>query len=136
MRTGDELAELLSSRLDGLAAIAAYLFGSHARGNPSPLSDIDVALLVGHADIEQRERVAAEAFRRLSDLGEIDVVVLDDAPLRLAGRVLTEGRRLSCTDDVARVRYEAATRSMYFDFEPLAAELDQLYLRKLAAEER
>lgn len=41
--------------------------------------------------------------------------MLDHAPLELAGRVAHRGRLLFSDDEVARVRWEATTRKIYFD---------------------
>ena len=45
----------------------------------------------------------------------VDLLILDDAPLELAGRVAVGGRLLFEDDRVARVRWEAMTRKVYFD---------------------
>ena len=45
----------------------------------------------------------------------VDLLVLDHAPLELAGRVAAHGRLLFDDDPVSRVRWEATTRNIYFD---------------------
>jgi len=45
----------------------------------------------------------------------VDLLVLDHAPLELAGRVAARGRLLFDDDPVSRVRWEATTRKIYFD---------------------
>ncbi len=45
----------------------------------------------------------------------VDLLVLDQAPRELAGRVAHRGRLLFSDDEVARVRWEATTRKIYFD---------------------
>jgi uncharacterized protein len=45
----------------------------------------------------------------------VDLLVLDNAPLELAGRVAVSGRLLFEDDPIARVRWEAMTRKIYFD---------------------
>jgi predicted nucleotidyltransferase len=84
----------------------AYLFGSRAAGSHRPESDIDVAAYFGEA--------APQSFEILVPPG-VDLVVLDHAPLELAGRVATAGLLLFEDDPVARVRWEATTRKIYFD---------------------
>jgi hypothetical protein len=44
----------------------------------------------------------------------VDLLVLDDAPLELAGRVAVNGKLLLEDDQVARIRWEAMTRKTYF----------------------
>lgn len=48
----------------------------------------------------------------------VDLLVLDEAPLTLAGRVALRGQLLFDDDTVARVRWEADTRKRYADEEP------------------
>ncbi len=127
----DELATTITARLDGLDLVAAYVFGSQATGRARADSDIDVAVLSG-GDARDRHEIADAVARRLVDLGEVDVVVLEDASLRLAGRILTEGRLVVDRDPPTRVLYEATTRTRYFDFEPFAAAIDRAYLARFA----
>jgi len=48
----------------------------------------------------------------------VDLLVLDGAPLELAGRVATQGRLLFDDDPSARVEWEATTRKIWFDERP------------------
>jgi uncharacterized protein len=83
-----------------------YLHGSRASNGFRPDSDIDVAAYFGGGP--------PSAFEVLLPAG-VDLLVLDDAPLELAGRVAVGGRLLFDDDPVARVRWEATTRKIYFD---------------------
>jgi len=84
----------------------AYLHGSRAAGRHRPDSDIDIAAYFGGRP--------PSSFEILLPVG-VDLLVLDDAPLELAGRVAAGGRLLFEDDPVARVRWEAMTRKIYFD---------------------
>lgn len=84
----------------------AYLHGSRAAGSARLSSDVDIAAYFGTR--------APESFEVLLPPG-VDLLVLDRAPLELAGRVSLEGRLLFEEDRVARVRWEATTRKIYFD---------------------
>lgn len=84
----------------------AYLHGSRALGTARADSDVDIAAYFG-ADPPQ-------SFDVLLPQG-VDLLVLDHAPLELAGRVSVEGQILFEDDPVARVRWEATTRKIYFD---------------------
>ena len=119
----------------------AYLFGSHARGEARSDSDIDIAV---HLDRSAKPedflslglRLAGELAYR-ARVGPIDgVVVLNDAPLRLVGRVLADRLVIYSRDDVARVRFEVQMRARALDFEPRAAALDRQLLRRMAAGDR
>ncbi|SBW25313.1 hypothetical protein FDG2_4492 [Candidatus Protofrankia californiensis] len=85
----------------------AYLHGSRAVGSQRADSDIDVAAYFGGPR-------PPSSFDLLLPPG-VDLLVLDNAPLELAGRVAAGGRLLFEDDRAARVRWEAMTRKIYFD---------------------
>ena len=76
--------------------LAAYIFGSLAKGRTHRNSDVDIAVLVSDEVIKSdpfryRLKLAAElapALRR----DDIDVVLLNQAPPLLAHRVLRDGK--------------------------------------------
>lgn len=116
----------------------AYLFGSHARGAARPDSDVDVAVHVDETvkpeDLLGLSLELAGELAYRAQVGPVDgVVVLNDAPLRLVGRVLADRRVIYSRDDVARVRFEVQMRARALDFEPRAAALDRRLLRRMAA---
>jgi predicted nucleotidyltransferase len=84
----------------------AYLHGSRATGHHHADSDIDVAAHFGDQP--------SNSFDVLLPPG-VDLLILDGAPLELAGRVAVGGRLLFDDDPVARVRWEPMTRKIYFD---------------------
>ena len=92
--------------LRNAGALFAYLHGSRASGQYRPDSDIDIAAYFGGQP--------PNAFDILMPPG-VDLLVLDHAPLELAGRVAARGRLLFDDDPVSRVRWEATTRKIYFD---------------------
>ncbi len=101
--------------------VAAYLFGSAARGTAGPASDIDVAVLYA-ADppgtLEGRPfRLEAELERKLGR--PVQVVLLNDAPLDLVHRVLLDGRLVLERNRSARIRFEVRARAEYFDLLPI-----------------
>ena len=95
----------------------AYLFGSLAQGEPKPLSDVDMAIyLSGETDIAERK---LEILGRLMDLletDEIDLVVLNTAPLTLRWKTLETRRVLVDNLPFVRHQYESLTMRKYFDF--------------------
>jgi predicted nucleotidyltransferase len=100
-RTAEAVAELQRR-----GAVFAYLHGSRAAGTARPMSDIDIAAHFGGR--------RPQAFEILLPSG-VDLLVLDDAPLELAGRVALHGNLLFETDRPARVVWEATTRKIYLD---------------------
>lgn len=86
-------------------AVFAYLHGSQAADTARLASDIDIAAYFGRRP---------QAFEILLPPG-VDLLVLNDAPLELAGRVALHGTLLFEIEPEARVVWEATTRKIYFD---------------------
>jgi predicted nucleotidyltransferase len=117
--------------------VAIYLFGSFARGEEGPLSDIDIALLLrpGMAR-EQMSDLSLEALaqaNRLLGTDEVGFVLLNEAPLTLRYRVVSEGQVLVDNDPSLRLAFEVHTEDLYMDFKPLLDAYDDELLRQLAA---
>lgn len=130
-------ADLRQRLRDALAAqadvAAAWLFGSRARGAPGPLSDIDVAVLLAEgAPTATRQLELAVALTAALGTDAIDVVVVNDAPIDLAFRVVRDGELLLCRDDAARLRHRARTIAEYLDTAPLRASIAEGQRRRLA----
>jgi predicted nucleotidyltransferase len=106
---------------DARGAIAAYLFGSVARGEARPDSDVDVGLLfeVTPPVTLDAPQFAVEAeLERL--LGRrVQVVALNRAAADLVHRVLRDGRLVLDRDRSARIRFEVRARNEYFDMAPI-----------------
>jgi len=102
--------------------VAAYAYGSRVSGQPLPLSDLDIALVVRGAaasdDPLLAERVAARLTLELDSAPELDVHIASSLPLPVRGRVVTDGVLLYETDPSTRVEFETSTRRLYFDFLP------------------
>jgi len=112
----------MAAVFEGHGVVFAYLFGSQARGETGPLSDIDIGVYFGAA-IASEERFDAHlaVLGELSDLFKtdaVDVVVLNDAPPLLAHRILKEGRLLFSADDKVRVEFETTAVLKYLDWKP------------------
>lgn len=113
-----DLTERLRRLLAGEPGVlVAYLYGSHARGRAGPLSDVDVAVLLD-GDTEDRGLELASAVAKAVAPARADVVVLNDAPLPLAYRVLRDGTLLVSRNDRARVEHWVHTVDRYLDMAP------------------
>ena len=106
------------SKVDGL--VAAYLFGSRARGSGSADSDVDVALWLREAPATFEAFPLELAGELEQALGlAVDVVVLNRAPTDLIHRVLRDGILLLERDRSARIAFEVKARAEYFDLLPI-----------------
>jgi len=108
--------------------LEAYLFGSHARGQAGSNSDIDVAVYIDKAVADEGPwGYPAELTTHLmAALGsdDVDVVVLNQAPILLYHRVLRDGVRLLSRDLRATTSRAGEALSRYFDFLPQLDKMD------------
>jgi predicted nucleotidyltransferase len=100
--------------------IFAYLFGSFAQKKVRPFSDIDIALFL-ERELTPEQIVAAkkEIYSHLVDiLGTeyLDLVILNQASLPLAARVLQSKKIIVDKNPFLRHQYESLTLRKYFDF--------------------
>jgi predicted nucleotidyltransferase len=88
--------------------IAVFLFGSVARGEEKPLSDIDIAVITerGISRVE-KERILVQASPML------DITLFWDLPLPIRFRVLREGRLLWGEEGLELHRIRRATLRCY-----------------------
>jgi uncharacterized protein len=113
----------------------SYVFGSVARGDDRANSDVDVAV---HFELGMGASDRFQACLRLGGELEValarpvDVVDLEEADLRFAGRILTERVVVTGRERVERVRWETAIYRPYVDVEFHAREMDREVLRAMA----
>lgn len=90
------------SRFESLVAL--WLFGSFARGEATPISDVDLAYLPDeNLTGEELERFDTELYLAISHTlttDEFTLVNLRQAPTYFAWQVLAEGKLLFCRDEV------------------------------------
>jgi uncharacterized protein len=94
-----------------------YLFGGLAKGEPSPLSDLDIAIYL-NPDEDTSER-KLDILGKLIDIlhtDEIDLVILNRAPLPLRMQILKNKKILVDKAPFNRHAYESLTMREYFDF--------------------
>ncbi|HEY8432016.1 MAG TPA: nucleotidyltransferase domain-containing protein [Sandaracinaceae bacterium] len=100
---------------------AAWVFGSVARGDARPDSDLDIAVLLsggqGPGDARALYALAAE-LERFSPSGRVDLVVLGPQGPVFRHRVLAEGVLVHDGDPEERHEFEERTFREYLDWKP------------------
>lgn len=118
----DDCSRLLADK----NIIVAYLYGSYAIGNPSKLSDVDIAVLfepaVPREEYLERELDLISVFQNLVEDEAVDLGRLNNAPLTFAFQVIEKGIPIFCSDEKARVKFESIIMTKYYDFKPLILE--------------
>lgn len=107
--------------------VFAYLFGGLAAGDVKPLSDIDIALYLNTLNDLAETKLAL--FHRLSNIlstSEIDLVILNTAPISLAGRILHKKHILVDKEPHQRHLFESRTLREFFDFSKKEEKLFEL----------
>jgi uncharacterized protein len=123
MRAEHLLSRVARALLPVSAVRAALLYGSQVTAHVREDSDIDVAVLLESAPLPCERKQVLWAL--LAALGKelrsdrIDLVLLNDAPPKLAFHVLKYGRSAFIRDPVAFHRFQVRTFSRHADYEPV-----------------
>jgi len=104
---------------------ALYLFGSHAHGTASGVSDIDIGILL-RSNIEESRffPLRLDYIARIMELlrtDHVDAVVLNNVPLHLAYEIVSHGILLLERDRRQRAAFEADRIGRFLDFKPFLA---------------
>ena len=118
--------------------VAAYVFGSAARGTAGPLSDLDLAFLLDRRRTRLSSSLAYQASR-LSDLmrllrtNDVDLVLLPAPSPLLQHRILLDARLLYCRDTRQRLAFETKALQSYLDLIPFYERQTAAFLRRVKA---
>ncbi len=130
----ENILDLLPGAVDYLKSypkvIFSYLFGSLARRNLSPLSDVDIAVYLkpGTNFAEFKLEILGQLMDILQT-DEIDLVILNTADIPLVMNIVKAKEIIIDTDPFERHLFESLTMRKYFDFS--FKELHQLRRRYL-----
>ncbi|RPJ03908.1 MAG: nucleotidyltransferase domain-containing protein [Deltaproteobacteria bacterium] len=115
----DDIAQrigLLSDLFKGDSNIVfVYLFGGLLKTRRTPLSDVDLGIFL--KNVKRLDYL--DLFNEVSEVlgtDEVDLVVLNSAPISLAGRILQKRKVLIDKDPFLRHRYESRVLREFFDF--------------------
>lgn len=106
--------------------LLCYIFGSVAQGTATTASDIDLAVYFDEHLVtntfDQRLQLMATLAQYVDR--QIDLVVLNSAPIFLRYVIVAEGQLLKQVDLKTRIGFELATMNAYFDFLPILKQYD------------
>ena len=108
-----ELNHKLSKIIETIKAhpnvIAIYLFGSHTKGEATPLSDIDIAVIMENPTPESEAEIGSLASP------QIDVVLFHRLPLHIKHEVFKYGREIFVRDEEKLLEIKLKVMSEYLD---------------------
>src|SRR3990170_3726098 len=97
--------------------VFAYIFGGLVEKKIKPLSDVDIAVYLSNTDDLAEYKL--HLFDKLSNAlrtSEIDLIILNNAPLSITGRILQNRQILLDKNPPVRHAYESLILRKYFDF--------------------
>ncbi|MBI5745806.1 MAG: nucleotidyltransferase domain-containing protein [Nitrospirae bacterium] len=111
---------------------SAYLFGSHASGKVSPMSDLDIAILLKDNAPKGRELIhkmdyLAYRIEETLQAKEVDLIELNNQGLIFVHNVLRTGKLIYDAAPDFRIRFVTKVISDYCDFEPTLRFMNNFY---------
>jgi len=130
-----QIPDIIKEYLKGQEDIlAAYLFGSFAKGKEKRRSDIDIAVLFS-SDVKDVS-FADRQITIINDLSqllnkEIDIVALNNASSLLKFKVAQTGKCLYEKNIIESRRFRARSIIEYFDFLPIKNFIESNIIAKI-----
>ena len=113
--------------------LLGYLYGSCAKGDVHPFSDIDIGIYLEEnipalkaLDIELSLSIDFDAI--MGNKFNVDVRSINNMPLMMKGSIVSEGILLYSRNDPFRVEFETNARKVYFDFKPYIHRYHKAYI--------
>jgi uncharacterized protein len=121
--------QLIKALQDEPDVLFAYLFGSQARKDALPTSDIDVAVYLNSKDFFKRKLELIEKLSRATKK-EVDLTVLNEASPLLKFVVLSEGELIYEADRSKRLDFDLQATNEYYDFKPYMEMYNKALFKK------
>ncbi len=134
-RRGKDLTQAVEFLSKDETIIAAYLFGSYATVRESPLSDLDVAVLLDSrfpsSSYLDKQIELLTYLSQVMGTDRVDVVILNRASPLLAHRILRDGHLLFSKDESQRIYFQTRAIDLYLDMEPARRESDRQLIQRI-----
>lgn len=136
-KTPERIKEILFTEAPSIfknhPVLFAYLYGSYAAGVVHPFSDIDIAVFVeDHATQEGLQlelTLSLQIDQKLNCRSKSEVRIVNNLPLTVKGKIVTEGIRIYSSNEVERVDFEEYILDAYFDFKPIIEAYQRTYFK-------
>jgi uncharacterized protein len=136
-----DIAQLLDQLRAALSVcpevLEGYLFGSVARQEAQPHSDIDVAVFVEPSALDRAglgyDAELGATLQKALGRSDVDILVLNHAGPVLYHRVLRDGHRILSRDLAATTRREGNALSRYCDYLPTLRTIEAIHRKRIAS---
>jgi len=113
---------------------SAYLFGSQVSCKITPMSDVDIAILLKDNAPKGRELVHEEDYlsykiAKALEVKEVDIISINNQGLIFQHNVLKCGRLIYDANPALRIKFEMKVISSFCDFEPTLRFIEKFHLQ-------
>jgi predicted nucleotidyltransferase len=129
-----KLSKLRKLFKDDPKILLAYLFGSQARQQVNPLSDVDLAVLVKKPFSLDDEAILISEIASILETERLDLVILNYASTLLKFKIIAEGRALYCEGEGVRTSFEENIIGEYLFLKPIIEEYDKCFFERIKEE--
>ena len=133
----DDVLTRIPSLIDSLAGArdvaALYSFGSLAKNELGPLSDLDFGILLSHQMAKKKsldkQLEFVGVFTESLKTEEVDLVFMNRAPFNVAFQILKTGKLLLCNDRRSLIDFRENVVRSYLDFCFVREAFDSVFLK-------
>jgi len=110
----------------------AYMFGSHAKNLNTPMSDVDIAVLLSETPKNLLE-CHLYLINKLSGIlgNNLDLIILNTAPPMLQHQIIKYGKIVYSRNERERIIFEARAESEYLDFSRALRRYDEYLIKQI-----
>jgi predicted nucleotidyltransferase len=112
--------------------VALFSFGSQTSGFLKPLSDLDFAILLtnkmGKTQRFDKHIKLIGKFNSTLSTDDVDLVILNDAPLRFSYHIIQSGKLLFCRKHDELIDHIEKTVKIYLDYKFFRDSFDRVFL--------
>lgn len=113
LESREDLKKILKLLSEHPKVVAVYLFGSYAKGEERPMSDIDIAVILKRPTSRDEGDIGSLYSK------DIDLVLFHRLPLYIQHEVFKYGRELLVKDEEELVRVKLRVMRGYLEMERL-----------------
>jgi predicted nucleotidyltransferase len=129
----DLIPELIGHIEKDADVVALYSFGSLAAGDLKPLSDLDFGILISRK-LDKQKRFEKHLdltgkFNEVLRTDEVDLVMMNDAPMRFSHNIIKSGKLLYCSSKTELTDFIEKTIKLYLDFRFFRDAFDDTFLK-------